>query len=94
MAQDSAELYPLDDVLHFDELLQHVVEAKGWALALKVGNPPYVKVHGVFKPLAPYENLRAATLQGFMDEMLTPTQARQLAEQGEADDFVYLSSGA
>ena len=78
MAPD--ELYELDDV-HIDELLQHVVDAKGCELHLSTGTQPGVRVHGIVKRIDAYERLRTPVLRRMIDDLLTDEQIEELDEQ-------------
>jgi twitching motility protein PilT len=70
--------------LNFKVVLQEMIRRNGSDLHLKVGRPPTIRVDGDLQPLD-HPPLRPEDLKGLAEQMMTPKQVKQFAEEKECD---------
>jgi twitching motility protein PilT len=70
--------------LNFKQVLQQMVQMGGSDLHLKVGRPPTLRLHGELTPLN-LPPLKPEDLKALAEQLMTPRQVKEFAEQKEAD---------
>jgi len=70
--------------LNFKQVLQQMVQVGGSDLHLKVGRPPTLRLHGELMPLD-LPPLKPEDLKGLAEQLMTPRQVKEFAEQKESD---------
>ena len=74
-------------MLELDELLRFAVDADASDLHVKVGSPPFIRIHGALEP-APFDSVTAADTE----RIAVAISPDELADAREAD-FVYSVAG-
>ena len=80
VAISSAPATPLD----FKAVLQQMIARDGSDLHLKVGRPPTFRVNGELEPME-HPALKPEDLKGLAEQLMTPRQIKQFAEEKECD---------
>jgi twitching motility protein PilT len=75
---------PPASTFSFKAVLQQLVQRNASDLHLKVGRPPTLRVNGDLEPLDT-PSLRPEDLKGLAEQLMTPRQVKQFAEEKEAD---------
>jgi len=70
--------------LNFKAVLQQMVQMGGSDLHLKVGRPPTLRLHGELAALD-MPTIRPEDLKALAEQLMTPRQVKEFAEQKEAD---------
>jgi twitching motility protein PilT len=70
--------------INFKVVLQEMIRRNGSDLHLKVGRPPTVRVDGELEPLD-HVPLRPEDLKGLAEQLMTPRQVKQFADEKECD---------
>ncbi|HEU5174981.1 MAG TPA: type IV pilus twitching motility protein PilT [Gemmatimonadaceae bacterium] len=70
--------------LNFKQVLQQMVQLGASDLHLKVGRPPTLRLHGELAPLD-LPSLKPEDLKSLAEQLMTPRQVKDFAEQKEAD---------
>ena len=76
----AAAAAPLD----FKSVLQQMIARDGSDLHLKVGRPPTFRVNGELEPMD-HPALRPEDLKGLAEQLMTPRQIKQFADEKECD---------
>ncbi len=79
-AAAAAAAAPLD----FKSVLQQMIARDGSDLHLKVGRPPTFRVNGELEPMD-HPALRPEDLKGLAEQLMTPRQIKQFADEKECD---------
>jgi twitching motility protein PilT len=84
-AAESAALSPAAPPgISFKTVLQELIRRNGSDLHLKVGRPPTIRVDGELEPLE-HQPLRPEDLKALAEQLMTPRQVKQFAEEKECD---------
>jgi twitching motility protein PilT len=70
--------------INFKVILQEMIRRNGSDLHLKVGRPPTIRVDGELEPLE-HVPLRPEDLKGLAEQLMTPRQVKQFADDKECD---------
>jgi twitching motility protein PilT len=70
--------------INFKNVLQELIRRNGSDLHLKVGRPPTIRVDGELEPLE-HHALRPEDLKLLAEQLMTPRQVKQFAEEKECD---------
>lgn len=70
--------------INFKGVLQELIRRNGSDLHLKVGRPPTVRTDGELEPLD-HAPLRPEDLKALAEQLMTPRQVKQFAEEKECD---------
>jgi twitching motility protein PilT len=70
--------------INFKGVLQEMIRRNGSDLHLKVGRPPTVRTDGELEPLE-HAPLRPEDLKALAEQLMTPRQVKQFAEDKECD---------
>jgi twitching motility protein PilT len=70
--------------LDFKAVLQQMIARDGSDLHLKVGRPPTFRVNGELEPMD-HPALRPEDLKGLAEQLMTPRQIKQFADEKECD---------
>jgi twitching motility protein PilT len=70
--------------ISFKTVLQELIRRNGSDLHLKVGRPPTIRVDGELEPLE-HQPLRPEDLKALAEQLMTPRQVKQFAEEKECD---------
>ncbi|HXT15505.1 MAG TPA: type IV pilus twitching motility protein PilT [Gemmatimonadaceae bacterium] len=70
--------------INFKMVLQEMIRRNGSDLHLKVGRPPTIRVDGELEPLE-QPPLRPEDLKGLAEQLMTPRQVKQFADEKECD---------
>src|SRR4051812_49196850 len=70
--------------LNFKAVLQQMIIRNGSDLHLKVGRPPTFRVNGELEPMD-HAPLKPEDLKGLAEQLMTPRQIKQFAEEKECD---------
>jgi twitching motility protein PilT len=70
--------------INFKVVLQEMIRRNGSDLHLKVGRPPTIRVDGELEPLE-HPPLRPEDLKGLAEQLMTPRQVKQFADEKECD---------
>ena len=70
--------------LNFKLVLQEMIRRNGSDLHLKVGRPPTIRVDGDLEPLE-HPPLRPEYLKALAEQLMTPRQVKQFADEKECD---------
>src|SRR6266700_51440 len=70
--------------MNFKAVLQEMVRRNASDLHLKVGRPPTLRVDGELEPLD-YRSMRPEDLKSLAEQLMTPRQVKQFAEEKECD---------
>jgi twitching motility protein PilT len=70
--------------INFKNVLQELVRRNGSDLHLKVGRPPTIRVDGELEPMD-HHPLRPEDLKLLAEQLMTPRQVKQFAEEKECD---------
>ncbi len=70
--------------INFKNVLQELIRRNGSDLHLKVGRPPTIRVDGELEPLQ-HHALRPEDLKLLAEQLMTPRQVKQFAEEKECD---------
>jgi twitching motility protein PilT len=70
--------------INFKNVLQELIRRNGSDLHLKVGRPPTIRVDGELEPLD-HHALRPEDLKLLAEQLMTPRQVKQFAEEKECD---------
>jgi twitching motility protein PilT len=71
--------------LDFKAVLQQMMAKDGSDLHLKVGRPPTFRVNGELEPMENHPPLRPEDLKSLAEQLMTPRQIKQFAEEKECD---------
>jgi twitching motility protein PilT len=84
-AGESAALSPAAPPgISFKTVLQELIRRNGSDLHLKVGRPPTIRIDGELEPLE-HQPLRPEDLKALAEQLMTPRQVKQFAEEKECD---------
>jgi twitching motility protein PilT len=84
-AGESAPLSPpAPGGISFKTVLQELIRRNGSDLHLKVGRPPTIRIDGELEPLD-HQPLRPEDLKALAEQLMTPRQVKQFAEEKECD---------
>src|SRR5512143_2517464 len=84
-AGESAPLSPAaPGGISFKTVLQELIRRNGSDLHLKVGRPPTIRIDGELEPLE-HQPLRPEDLKALAEQLMTPRQVKQFAEEKECD---------
>jgi twitching motility protein PilT len=84
-AGESAALSPAAPAgISFKTVLQELIRRNGSDLHLKVGRPPTIRIDGELEPLE-HQPLRPEDLKALAEQLMTPRQVKQFAEEKECD---------
>jgi twitching motility protein PilT len=84
-AGESAALSPATPAgISFKTVLQELIRRNGSDLHLKVGRPPTIRIDGELEPLE-HQPLRPEDLKALAEQLMTPRQVKQFAEEKECD---------
>jgi twitching motility protein PilT len=84
-AGESAALSPAAAPgISFKTVLQELIRRNGSDLHLKVGRPPTIRIDGELEPLE-HQPLRPEDLKALAEQLMTPRQVKQFAEEKECD---------
>src|SRR3954463_5209436 len=75
---------PSGSTFNFKVVLQEMIRRNGSDLHLKVGRPPTVRIDGELVPME-YAPLKPEDLKGLAEQLMTPRQVKQFAEEKECD---------
>jgi twitching motility protein PilT len=82
---ESAPLTPAAPTgISFKTVLQELIRRNGSDLHLKVGRPPTIRIDGELEPLE-HQPLRPEDLKALAEQLMTPRQVKQFAEEKECD---------
>ena len=82
---ESAALTPTAPTgISFKTVLQELIRRNGSDLHLKVGRPPTIRIDGELEPLE-HQPLRPEDLKALAEQLMTPRQVKQFAEEKECD---------
>ncbi|HEX8944859.1 MAG TPA: PilT/PilU family type 4a pilus ATPase [Gemmatimonadaceae bacterium] len=70
--------------ISFKTVLQELIRRNGSDLHLKVGRPPTIRIDGELEPLE-HQPLRPEDLKALAEQLMTPRQVKQFAEEKECD---------
>src|SRR5438477_10278140 len=70
--------------INFKTVLQEMIQRNGSDLHLKVGRPPTIRVDGELEAME-HAALRPEDLKILAEQLLTPKQVKQFADEKEAD---------
>src|SRR4051812_44576785 len=70
--------------INFKAVLQEMIRRNGSDLHLKVGRPPTIRVDGELEPVE-HAPLRPEDLKVLAEQLMTPRQVKQFAEEKECD---------
>src|SRR5262249_41356646 len=70
--------------INFKGVLQERIRRKGSALPPKGGPPPTIRIDGELEPLD-HAPLRPEDLKGLAEQLMTPRQVKQFADEKECD---------
>src|SRR3954463_9502472 len=70
--------------INFKVVLQEMIRRNGSDLHLKVGRPPTIRIDGELEPLE-QTPLRPEDLKALAEQLMTPRQVKQFAEEKECD---------
>src|SRR4051812_26777674 len=70
--------------INFKAVLQEMIRRNGSDLHLKVGRPPTIRVDGELEPVE-HPPLRPEDLKVLAEQLMTPRQVKQFAEEKECD---------
>jgi len=86
--QSTGESVPLAPAapggISFKTVLQELIRRNGSDLHLKVGRPPTIRIDGELEPLE-HQPLRPEDLKALAEQLMTPRQVKQFAEEKECD---------
>jgi twitching motility protein PilT len=84
-AGETAALNPAAPAgISFKTVLQELIRRNGSDLHLKVGRPPTIRIDGELEPLE-HQPLRPEDLKALAEQLMTPRQVKQFAEEKECD---------
>jgi twitching motility protein PilT len=84
-AGETAALSPAAPAgISFKTVLQELIRRNGSDLHLKVGRPPTIRIDGELEPLE-HQPLRPEDLKALAEQLMTPRQVKQFAEEKECD---------
>ena len=75
---------PTPTGISFKTVLQELIRRNGSDLHLKVGRPPTIRIDGELEPLE-HQPLRPEDLKALAEQLMTPRQVKQFAEEKECD---------
>ncbi|HEV8498513.1 MAG TPA: PilT/PilU family type 4a pilus ATPase [Gemmatimonadaceae bacterium] len=75
---------PAPTGISFKTVLQELIRRNGSDLHLKVGRPPTIRIDGELEPLE-HQPLRPEDLKALAEQLMTPRQVKQFAEEKECD---------
>jgi twitching motility protein PilT len=75
---------PTSSGISFKTVLQELIRRNGSDLHLKVGRPPTIRIDGELEPLE-HPPLRPEDLKALAEQLMTPRQVKQFAEEKECD---------
>jgi twitching motility protein PilT len=75
---------PAPSGISFKTVLQELIRRNGSDLHLKVGRPPTIRIDGELEPLE-HQPLRPEDLKALAEQLMTPRQVKQFAEEKECD---------